>query len=65
MTERRIQPEPDSLVTRRVSFQTAPGSFGEGTVLLHDLSSDIVVVVDDLDGSHWKGPAELAEPLDA
>lgn len=64
MTETRIQPEPDSLVSRRVSFQTAPGSFSEGTVLLHDLSNDIIVVVDDLDGSHWKGPAELAEPLD-
>jgi hypothetical protein len=64
MTETDIQPEPDSLVSRRVSFQTAPGSFGEGTVLLHDLSTDILVVLDDLDGSHWKGPAELAELID-
>ena len=64
MTETDIQPEPDSLVSRRVSFQTAPGSSGEGTVLLHDLSTDILVVLDDRDGSHWKGPAELAELTD-
>jgi len=62
MTEQTRQ-DPDSLKLRRVTYQTAVDSFGEGVVTDHDLDTGIVIVMDDEDHSFWRGPEELVDVI--
>jgi hypothetical protein len=55
--------DPDSLLQKRVLYQTDYGSYGEGIVTQHDLVTDIVVVMDIDDGSFWRGPEDLLEVI--
>lgn len=44
-----------------VLFQTGTTSFGQGTVSAYDPETDMVTVIDEDDGSVWRGSAEKIE----
>lgn len=52
------------LLFKRVEFQTDVSSYGIGLVIAHVLATDELTVIDEDDGSIWKGNAELVEVLD-
>lgn len=45
-----------SLWKRRVRYEAGDSRISEGFVTLHDRSTGTVVVLDDFDGSFWRGP---------
>ena len=53
----------DSLFRRRVYYRTGECSCGEGVVTEHDLETDIVIVMDENDGSFWRGSPEQLEVI--
>ena len=52
-----------SLKRRRVLYQTAAASFGEGVVTCHDVAKGIVIVMDAEDGTFWRGSESLVEVI--
>jgi hypothetical protein len=42
----------------RVSYQTSPGEYGIGIVTEIDVETEEVVVVDEDDGTVWRGPVD-------
>jgi hypothetical protein len=45
----------DSLLMKRVEYQTSRCDFFEGLVVEHDEEAGMVVVVDTDDGTRWRG----------
>jgi hypothetical protein len=52
-----------SLKRRRVFYQTAAASFGEGVVTCHDVAKGTVIVMDADDGTFWRGSESLVEVI--
>ncbi len=47
-----------SLLLRRVEYQTSRADWHLGLVVEHDLATDRVVVIDEDDGTRWRGCAD-------
>ena len=53
----------ENLCGLRVQYQVGIAEYGTGVVVAHDAMTDVVVILDEDDGSRWKGPAEKCEVL--
>ena len=54
----------ESLIFKRVEYQTSRIDGGAGVVIAHDALSGRVVVVDEDDGSRWTGYEEYISMLE-
>ena len=47
----------------RIEYQTGTAEFGIGKVTAYNAETEIVTVIDEDDGSTWRGPADLTAPI--
>lgn len=50
-------------IKSQVAYQTGIAEFGIGEVIAYNQDTEIVTVVDEDDGSTWRGPVDLTTPI--